>query len=264
MTANNFWRQGSRSLLVLVVSVCLLAMQGQPPVPVATMEPEPAERSGEFSLPILAYHRVCHEESDASCVRTADFERQLTWLMQAGYETISFEDLLKWELGIGLLPKKTVVLTFDDGYLDNWTILYPLLRERRMKATVFLTTGFIGTEGFLTWQQVRRMRDGGVEFGSHTQTHPNVAILTSAKQRDDEIAGSKREIEKEIGRPVLAFSYPYGFFDDRSKQAVKAAGYQYGVSGESGYATPRTEPWSLKRIVISGYTEMASFQKKLP
>jgi len=264
MTGNNRWRQGLLSLIVLAVSVCLLLLQGKPPVPVTALAMESAKQQSEFTLPILAYHRVCPEQSDATCVQTAEFERQLTWLMRAGYETISFDDLMKWELGIGLLPKKPVILTFDDGYLDNYTILYPMLRERRMKATVFLTTGFIGTEGYLNWQQVRRMKEGGIEFGAHTRTHPNVTILNSEKQRFEEITGSKQEIEKQIKRPVLAFSYPYGFYDDRSKQVVKASGYQYAVSGESGWATPRTEPWSLKRIVVSGYTEIDSFMKKLP
>jgi hypothetical protein len=245
------------------------AVAAAPSLPLEVQEPVPHRikqkaQEQELSLPILAYHRLCNGERSALCVETGDFEKQVQWLKEAGYTTITFEQLLKWEMGIGLLPKKPVILTFDDGYLDNYTILSPILQKHRMKATVFLASRFIGTQGYLNWYQVRRMQKLGIEFGSHTLTHANVAKLKSSKQKYEEIALSKKEIEAETGRPVLAFSYPYGFYDDEAVQMVKRAGYQYAVSGHSGLATPRKEALTLKRIVISGYTDLTSFQKKFP
>jgi peptidoglycan/xylan/chitin deacetylase (PgdA/CDA1 family) len=236
---------------------------GEVPEPISHHRREPASRYEQFSLPILAYHRICGTETSATCVNTMQFQEQLRYLQGAGYRTISFEDLLRWEMGIGFLPQKPVILTFDDGYLDNYTTMFPMVRERRMKATIFLVSRRIGTQGYLTWPQVKGMQNCGIEFGSHTLTHPNLTKVKGEKKKA-QILKSKREIEAQIGRPVLAFSYPYGFYDQEAENWVREAGYFYAVSGQSGWAEPDTEPLHLKRVVISGYTTLEAFKKKLP
>jgi peptidoglycan/xylan/chitin deacetylase (PgdA/CDA1 family) len=233
------------------------------PEPISHHKQEPAAHIQDFSLPILGYHKVCATETTATCVNKAHFQEQLRHLHDAGYRTISFEDLLRWEMGIGFLPQKPVILTFDDGYLDNYTTMLPMVRERRMKATVFLVTRLMGTQGYLTWHQVKTMQNSGIEFGAHTLNHPNLTKLKSDKKRQ-EIVKSKHEVEAQTGRPALAFSYPYGFYDQEAEKMVREAGFVYAVSGQSGWAEPDKGPLHMKRVVISGFTTLEAFKKKLP
>ena len=97
-----------------------------------------------FTIPILAYHSVCGNRVSGNCVPTKSFRAQLQYLHGAGYDTVSFEDLLRWEIGIGLLPKKPVILTFDDGHRDNYTTVFPMLRQQKMKGTFFLISTKVG------------------------------------------------------------------------------------------------------------------------
>ena len=216
-----------------------------------------------YTVPILAYHSVCAHQISANCVPVQKFRAQTEYLRQAGYQTVTFQDLMRWELGIGLLPKKPILLTFDDGYHDNFTNAFPMLRQQGMRATIFLISRKVGEEGYLNWDEVRFMARHGFEFGAHTLTHPNVTTLTSAEQRE-EIGQSKKEIEARLGRPVIAFAYPYGQFNDATEQMVKNSGYSYAVSGRSGHAAIFEEPFHMKRVVISGYVTMEDFKKDLP
>ncbi|MGB8956245.1 MAG: polysaccharide deacetylase family protein [Tumebacillaceae bacterium] len=215
-----------------------------------------------FTVPILAYHSICTQEVSDNCVPVQMFRAQTQYLRQAGYQTVTFQDLLRWEMGIGLLPKKPILLTFDDGYHDNYTNAFPMLRQQGMRATVFLIARKVGQKGYLNWDEVRDMAQHGFEFGGHTLTHLDVTKLTSAEQRE-EIGLCKQEIEAQLGRPVIAFAYPYGQFNDAAEQVVKDSGYRYAVSGRSGHAALFEEPFHLKRVVLSGYVSMAEFKKDL-
>jgi peptidoglycan/xylan/chitin deacetylase (PgdA/CDA1 family) len=222
-----------------------------------------SHQAQEFKLPVLAYHAVCNRKVSANCVKTEQFRDQMLHLVQAGYKTVSFEDLFRWEMGIRPMPEKPVIVTLDDGYANNFTNAFPILRQLNLKATVFLVSDWVGKKGFLTWEQVRYMGQYGIEFGAHTMTHPNLTKVDE-KQLQEEVSGCKREIEKQLGKPVLAFAYPYGKFNPAVEETVRANGYAFAVSGISGYAEPMVESHHLKRVVISGYTTMEQFRKELP
>ena len=162
------------------------------------------------------------------------------------------------------LPAKPIVISFDDGYRDNYENAYPILRKYNIPATFFLTTGFIGTgqiprwdkayynDGknlMLSWQQVREMRGYGITFGSHTLTHPFLTRI-SRKQAQKEICLSKDIIEQKTGMPITTFSYPSGNFDSDIKQIVKEAGYSAAVSTIPGYNSTHDDVHALKRNVI--------------
>jgi peptidoglycan/xylan/chitin deacetylase (PgdA/CDA1 family) len=184
--------------------------------------------------------------------------------LSKAYNPISLERIAQHIQNGTSLPSKAVAVTFDDGYQDNYENAYPILKEYNIPATVFLTTGFIGTgqipawdKGYytaektlmLSWQQVREMGDGGISFGSHTLTHPFLTRIPR-KQARKEIHLSKDIIEQQTGRPVTTFSYPSGNFDSYVKEIVEEAGHSAAVSTIPGYNSAQDDLYALKRNVI--------------
>ena len=153
---------------------------------------------------VLTYHAIeeklpeeTSEENEYLFVRPADLEEQLQLLTRKGYE---FCFASQYEI----TNKKQVILTLDDGYEDNYTNLFPLLKKYQAKATISVVTGSIGQPGILTADQIREMSDSGlVEFASHTVTHPHLTSLDDAAL-DQELQASKHALEEITGKDVQA------------------------------------------------------------
>ncbi|MBO7238292.1 MAG: polysaccharide deacetylase family protein [Elusimicrobiaceae bacterium] len=205
----------------------------------------------------LMYHHIgtC-EKSDEQFPFTifpARFEQQILSLKKHGFTPIRLADLEKVRQGEKLAVKKPVLLTFDDGYSDSFTQLFPILQKHQVPAVIFLITDSIGQkEGYLTWEQVRQMKQSGlVEFGSHTCEHARLRSLP-----EDEILKqliqSKQKLEKELGVPCLAFCYPFGSGgkDKRVRPLVFQAGYQYDFSTKPGI---NPYPWKAKKTILRAF-----------
>jgi peptidoglycan/xylan/chitin deacetylase (PgdA/CDA1 family) len=114
--------------------------------------------------------------------------------------------------GKGILPSKPIVITFDDGYEDNFLTALPIMEKYNMKATVFIVPNLVNNPGYLSWQQITAMQDRQMEIGSHTMNHLGLSELNPDEQRREAI-DSKAIIEQHIGRSVKFFAYPYGEFN---------------------------------------------------
>jgi peptidoglycan/xylan/chitin deacetylase (PgdA/CDA1 family) len=234
-------------------------------------------RSEASGLPILMYHRVPKEDNCAThpyyCTSTAVevFEQQVSFLHQNGYRAVSVTEALQSAQG----GEKLVAITFDDGYQDFYTNAFPILNRYRYTATVFLPTAFIGNAArqfkgaeCLTWGQVRELRSAGVEFGSHTVTHPQLSGVRP-KQLREEITASKAQIEAKLGEPVKAFSYPYAFpetdseFVGRLQGVLQEAGYEGGVSTIIGRSGKSDNRLFMKRLPVNSHDDRRFFQAKL-
>ncbi|MBI4054970.1 MAG: polysaccharide deacetylase family protein [Elusimicrobia bacterium] len=204
-------------------------------------------------LPILMYHKIGHPPRGSRLrslwVAPEIFARQLETLRRWGYEPIGFQDLKDFREGSKPLPEKPVLLTFDDGYRNIYTQAFPILKRLKMKATIFLVVRELGGENLwhdpaaesriamLSWQEVREMAEAGVEFGSHTMTHPNLTGLDGEKL-DWELKASRRAIVENTGKAPLAFAYPYGAGEDslELRRKVQEAGYEFQCGIHSGIA----------------------------
>ena len=203
-------------------------------------------------FPILEYHMVKDKVADDEydyAVPVEDFKAQLDYLKAEGYETITLQDYMRARKGTYTLPKKPIVLTFDDGYDDNYTNLLPLLEERGMKGTVYMVTNDIGRPGYLTWEQLRDMQNRGIELGSHTANHQPLTEL-SGQMRQDELKLSKLLMEWNGLKTIYAFSYPNGAYDDELPKLLKENEYLTAVTGEAGLNDLKTNPYLLHRINI--------------
>ncbi len=305
-------------------------------------------RLGSRKTVILVYHRIANKEDESSLDREVisanpkNFERQMRFLKER-YNVISLDEFLEC-LRRKTPPKKnSVVITFDDGYKDNYNNAYPILMKHGLPATIFLSTeaissremfwwdkvayvinrteargfrlgglgrfrlcrkgdrprairkissklkymdeagknlvisrlaGLLGVripsgeenrDLFISWAEAAKMAKNGISFGAHTITHP---ILTNIppEEAEREITGSKRAIERALGRRVSSFCYPNGYscdFNRKIKRLVKDAGFECAASYIPGKNSIYSDPYELKRIPIMYGDDMRLFRNKL-
>lgn len=191
--------------------------------------------AGDLAVPILMYHKVDRlppgnkDFNPQAVVSPENFEKHLLYLKQQGYETITLTDLYAYVTRGEPLPEKPVVLTFDDGYVDFYTIVYPLLKKYDMRATLFVLTGAVDQNpNFLTWKQLEELRDYGIEIGAHTVTHPDLTAISS-EEVEKELLTSKRELETRLGIKVDFFAYPTGYHNSQVVTQVQEAGFKGAV-----------------------------------
>lgn len=201
-----------------------------------------------LGVPILAYHMVGQEEELYS-VSPAEFDRQLAYLKDKGYTAVSLQELFSGFAGKTALPAKPVVITFDDGYRDNYLTALPILEKHGMKATVFVVAGQAGQGEYLSWDQMRALHKRGTEIGSHTVRHLALSEISPAEQLQEAVE-SKKILEKELGVPIAFLAYPYGKFTEETVAALQAAGYHGACSGLPGLNAPDTPRYSLKRVNV--------------
>ena len=190
---------------------------------------------------ILAFHDIL-DKPDLSITRlsTSKFEKIMAYLASQGMQGNSIG---------GIRGDDDIGLSFDDGWRSFYTNAFPVLRKYDFTATVFIVSGYVGQKSewdyqkkeHLSWPEIRELADEGIEIGSHSINHLDLRGLAD-NRLEYEIAGSKMQIEDKLGRQVKYFSYPFGRFDRRVKEAIKKAGYEnaYALSiGEDNYSLAR-------------------------
>ncbi len=224
---------------------------------------EPIPKEIVDAVPILMYHSIAEEPDNDLMVSPSTFAAQMKHLSDAGYQTITFQDLEEWERGEPI-PKKPILLTFDDGYLDNYTAAYPVLKKHDLKATFFISTNYLGDARHISWEQIKEMSDSGlIEFGSHTLSHPDLTVISAAKRRE-EIVESKKIIEEKIGKEAIAFSYPAGAYNNIVIRETAEAGYKFAVTTRPGDARIEQGLLTLHRVRIHGYYTADDFAELFP
>jgi len=209
----------------------------------------------QYVVPVIMYHNI-DERSAVSrlSVSSESFERQMNFLKSHKYNVVKLEDLAGM-LKKNKLPSKTIAITFDDGYGNNYTNAYPVLKKLGLQATIFIIPAMVGTDGYLTWSQIAEMSESGfIEIGSHSMAHP--WLPTQPKENlDPEIRGSKLTIESRLNKEVNAFSYPLGGFNKDVREKVIEAGYKIAVTTNPGKKYPKHDLFAMKRLRISSTSD---------
>jgi peptidoglycan/xylan/chitin deacetylase (PgdA/CDA1 family) len=217
------------------------------------------------------YHTVDPAPS-VLAVSPAQFQWQMEWLYNAGYRCPPLGEIVE-RLACGLdFPERSVVLTFDDGYQSLYQEVMPILQRYGFSATVFLVAGFCGKDNrwpgqpasiptmkLLSWEQIDEMAHYGIEFGSHSLHHPRLDQLP-ASELQDEIVGSKAGLERQLGRPVMVFAYPYGHYSETVKEVVQQV-YAGACSTRVGLAMPDSDRYALERVEIKYLTQPWIFRR---
>ena len=211
-----------------------------------------------LKIPIFIYHSVRPYINGESQIQD-DFdvtpellERQLSYLKDNGYATITLDQFVA-DIENGTTGKinKPVMLTFDDGWRNQYKYAFPLLKKYGLKATFYVYTNPIDhhKEHFLTWDEIKEMDEAGMTIGSHTVTHPYLSNLPQEALRR-EIALSKQILEKELGKPVLHFASPFGYIDPQIMQIVKDARYKTARTTYKGIYHTKDDLLQLRGILV--------------
>ncbi len=203
-------------------------------------------------IPVLNYHQINDVDENLLTVSTSEFETQMAWLEENGYQTITVSELLDFLDGKGSLPERPVLITFDDGYIDNYQCAFPILKKHNMKACIFLISEYVSLyPNYLTWEQLAEMQSSGIEFGSHTVDH-NVLTELSPNSVNHELADSKNILEKRLKRRIEVLAYPCGFTNEYIKSRVNASGYRAAFTVNLGNVHTGDDLYALNRVPIFG------------
>ena len=210
-----------------------------------------------YTPAILMYHSVAPGAGASSrlVVSPETFDKQMRFLKTRGFHVIPAEEFARNIKMNRKMPPHTVAITFDDGYKDNYTEAFPVLKKYGLPASIFIIINEVGRSDRLSWDEIRLMQASGlISFGSHTLRHCILPEVASAEDLSGELAGSRRILEDKLGRPVKMFAYPCGFFDWRVKDAVQKAGYEFAFATHPRQKTGDKDLLALKRIRISEHS----------
>ena len=231
--------------------------------------------SGPAVVPVLAYHRIGVPPSGSlhpdTYVHPRAFARQLLILKALGYETIAPADYARLRLGLPCaVPRKPILITFDDGSSTVFSEALPLLRRHGFSAALFMVASRLGLSALwdgeaedadhrqLTAGELRALRAEGWLIGSHSVTHARMTSLTP-ERRADELIQSKKTLEEAVGAELDWFAYPYGAFDSGLRDAVSRAGYRIAFATEDGDG----DLFSVPRRIIGGRAGLFKFLRRL-
>jgi peptidoglycan/xylan/chitin deacetylase (PgdA/CDA1 family) len=214
------------------------------------------------NIPILMYHYVRQVDAAADplgyrlSVTPAQFAAQLDWLDAQGYTPVRMDQAIACMQGAEGCPQRPVALTFDDGYMDAATHALPLLRERGFVATFYIVHGFVGQPGYMGWEELRTLRDAGMQIGAHSLNHLDLTTLAPGAAAA-EIGASGEQLAAALDVPITSFCYPAGKFNSATRAQVAQAGYRSAVTTLQGRYTG--DAYTLPRLRIEGTISLAGF-----
>ena len=193
----------------------------------------------EIKIPVLLYHEFYEEEPDkklyGSVSTPEKFEKDLLNIVGEGFKVISLNRMIDYKNGVKGIPKNSVVITFDDGYMSNYTLIYPILKKYKIPATIFIIEDLLGTEGYMTWEEAQIMNgEGLVTIYSHGFSHVD---MTSLMPNDfaSKISNNFAKMEEMLGKPEhLVYSYPYGFYNKETNTILKDMGVEAVMTTDKG------------------------------
>lgn len=223
----------------------------------------------EYSVPegvsILMYHMIGDMKNNSAVMTEDNLRIQMQYLKDHGYHPITMQELYDYVTKGEKLPSKPVCITFDDGYLDSYTIVYPMMKEFGYPWTLFLITDDVGKSyNRMTWEQLKEMADSGaVTIANHTLSHPKLHNLPTRAEKENEIIGANKALKYHLGIDNLWFAYPYGDCDDEVIDICKKAGIKLAVTTDAGRVHVGSYPYDLKRVYIGNNVSLARFMERL-
>jgi peptidoglycan/xylan/chitin deacetylase (PgdA/CDA1 family) len=242
-------------------------------IPKHYVNPTGVWTTGYQTVPILVYHRfgAGNESRNLMEVPQASFRAQMVLLRDEGYQVIPLRDLGEFLAGRRALPRKSVVITIDDGFRSAYTIAFPVLQEFGFPATLFVYTDFMAGGLGLDWAALREMvATGLVDVACHSKTHANLSLRRGDERGpeyrarlDEEVRGPARLLRERLGVRSDAFSFPYGDANDDVITALKAEGYELALTVTRGGNAAFADPYRLRRTMIYGEDGLSDFRRRL-
>jgi peptidoglycan/xylan/chitin deacetylase (PgdA/CDA1 family) len=239
-------------------------------IPLRPPNPTGVYANGYQTVPVLCYHRF-GADKNKMVVSPENFARQMAYLAENNYRVIRMRDLLEFLQGQRALPKRSVVITMDDGYKSVYQHAYPVLQKYGFPATIFVYSEFEGARDALTWKEMQEMVASRlIDIQPHSKTHSNLGIAqpdedNAAYERrvQAEVAVPMQQIAKHLGIPVHTFAYPYGDTNKYVIEQLKQRDYKMAVTVQAGSNAAFAFPYMLQRSMVFGDHDMDDFKKQL-
>lgn len=209
-------------------------------------------------IPVLYYHSIQKSGSNELMMDPKLFRSHLQWLKNNNYVSLTMDELYSYLKFNTKIPENSVVITFDDGYLDNHTNAMPLLKEFGYDSTVFMVSSFTGNENFLTIDNLKELDKNNVFIESHSNTHPKLSELSFQEQKN-ELETSKNTLENYLCRKVEYIAYPYGSYNENTLKLSQDIGYKLGLSTDSGWANGSSPLYAVPRVYMSDFYDLDEF-----
>lgn len=214
------------------------------------------------ALPVVYYHSIQALPNNELGMPPEQFEKQMAYLSKEGFHSISTTQLYNYYYNKGILPTRPILITFDDGYMDNYTVALPIMKKYGFTATLFLIVNKVGDPNCLTWKEVKELARNGWDIQSHTLTHPDLTTL-SLHTLQHELVNSKAALEKQLDKPVHFFAYPSGKHNDTVIKAVKDAGYLMAFSTKKGWTNDKMDRMLVHRVYCFASMGINEFSRRV-
>lgn len=211
-------------------------------------------------VPVLMYHSIGDEPDNDAVISKERFAEQMAFLYKQHYNPLTLDELTGYIKDSQPLPAKPVVITFDDGYRDTYEVAMPILKQYGFRSIVFIPVGEVGTN--LTWEQLKEMKTSGMQVGSHSYLHRELAKLSQAEQAA-EVAKSKEILDRNLNQDTRWFCYPYGSYDAATLQLLRDKGMTVAVTTNPGWAKAGDNPLLLNRVWIGNSVDLRHFEERL-
>lgn len=230
-----------------------------------------------YQIPILMYHRIIKKTEKCEypwSVNEVLFEEQMDYLNKNGYKSIFLSEL--GNININKPKEKYIILTADDGYADNYELMYPILKKYKIKMNIFLISG----KKYNSWDceektknypkaylmqdfQIRSMQESGlIEFGLHGKNHKNLSKLTD-KDLYEEVVVAKNELEEKLNGTIITMTYPHGGYNEKVREFIEKNGIKYACTSEIGSQKIQDDFLTMRRIDINNSDDVKKFKKKI-
>lgn len=211
-------------------------------------------------IPILMYHMIGPDKDNDAVINEDLFRAQMKLLKDKGFHPITMQELYLYVTEGKPVPEKPVVLTFDDGYKDTYTIVYPLLQEYHFPFTVYVNPGDVGQR--MTWEQLKEMHENGVVIANHGFNHVPMDELSREEQKENILKGQEG-LKEHLGITNVWFCYPYGAHNSDSQELVKELGLKTAVTMNPGWAHQGSDLTALPRIWIGNAVDLQHFEERI-
>lgn len=253
-------------LCVAIIGCMLLAGCGSNAAENTTKSAAAQQKQVEMvtpkGIPVLMYHMIGEVKNNDAVLSEKNFRQQMKFLKDNDFHPITLQQLYDYMANNKPVPIRPVVITFDDGYPDTYSIVMPIMKEYGFACTVFIPTYDADQGTRLNWSQIKEMKANGIDICSHGYHHERMNEM-SAKKIDEEVTKSQAELKQQLGITNEFFCYPYGNDSPATRAAFKKAGIKLAVTMNPGWAHYGDNLLSVNRIWIGNAVDIGNFKERV-